>query len=67
MHYKVKFSIEKLWKIVYVTRREAAISTRAISALVSLEHLTSHSLEIVAFLPSLRNILLVIFSECVNP
>ena len=39
-----------------MTRTEA-ISTRAISVAASLGQLTSHSLEIVVFLPLLRNIL----------
>ena len=50
-HLQAEYSKETLSKISYVTWREATISTHAISAFASLE--------IVAFLPSLRNILFI--------
>ena len=44
---------------MFTSHEEATTSNRVISALASLKQLTSHSFELVAFLPLLRHILFI--------
>ena len=62
-HCQAKFSKDRGYEKLFTSHGEATTSTRVISALASLKQLTSHSFELVAFLPLLRHILFIFWDR----